>query len=440
MRIYYTCLLFYFSLSLGLQGQIPSMDNLDIKEFTFFYKDSIKNEVTFGNYEPTGILSTNDNSLIVSTQFSIFFPNQYKMPDQHEIVASKAYTKEYFEEQKTYRQKSHISSGSIFKLNSQRKKIWETFFKEKKVVRIKLLSDSTILAVGEDVSMNFFWMAKLDQEGQILFEKQYKFKRQPNIENIETDSLNNVYLLLSAERLNLISVSKLYGKRKIHFFTETENESDLYLVKISYKGRMVWKKAIDNRKNYRTYGYDLLFFKKNIYITSRYEGFEKLKGVENIDEGRMLYRLNRNGNIIHKSQIDNKRLLLIDKQLYLTTFEHEDSLVLYKLSKSLDYLPFRTILLKDMKKNWIQKALSGKEFNYIVGTHHHNLGCLLIELNKKNQAIGYWKNSDNNLPSFVDAILTRDNSVIIVAGEYSKPNKEMNKSVHSVKIYEIEKD
>lgn len=439
MRIYYTCLLFYFSFSLGLQGQIPSMDNLDIKEFTFFYKDSIKNEVTFGNYEPTGILSTNDNSLIVSTQFSISFPNQYNTPDQHKIVASEAYTKEYFEEQKIYEQKSHISSGSIFKLNSQRKKIWETFFKEKRVVRIKLLSDSTILAVGEDVSMNFFWMAKLNQEGQILLEKQYKFKRRPNIENIETDSLNNVYLLLSTERLKPVFISKIYGKRKLHFFKETENESDLYLVKISSNGKIKWKKAIDNRKNYRAYGYDLLFFNKDIYITSQYEGFEKRKGVENIDKGRILYRLNRNGNIIEKSQIENKRLLLIDNQLYLTSFEHKDSLVIYKYVQNID-LPFKTILLRDIKKSWIEKALSGKEFNYILGTHHNNLGCLLIELNKQSQAIGYWKNSENNFPSFVDAILTRDNSVIIVAREYSKLNKEMNKSVYSVKIYEIEKD
>ena len=50
-------------------GQIRTNDSLTIQEFNFFYKDSIDNIVSFGDYEPTGFVSFDDGSLIISTEF-----------------------------------------------------------------------------------------------------------------------------------------------------------------------------------------------------------------------------------------------------------------------------------------------------------------------------------------------------------------------------------
>jgi len=109
----------FFTLT-NIFGQAELLTNIEVQEVNFCYKDSINGQITFGNYEPTGIVSLKDGSLIISTKFSISFPGQYQMPD--------SLSNEYFERQKIFAEKSHISSGSVFMLNGNHEKQWEVFF------------------------------------------------------------------------------------------------------------------------------------------------------------------------------------------------------------------------------------------------------------------------------------------------------------------------
>ena len=70
-----------------------------IQEINFFYQDSAINEFAYGDYKPTSVIGLNNGSLLISTVFSISFPNQYKTPSE--------YNSEYFERQNVYAEKSH---------------------------------------------------------------------------------------------------------------------------------------------------------------------------------------------------------------------------------------------------------------------------------------------------------------------------------------------
>ncbi len=85
-----------------------------IEKHHIYYKDSIESNITYGKYEPTDLIGLDDDSLIISSFFSINFPDQYSMPSD--------YNKEYLSKQNEMYSKSHISSGSIIKLNKEFKK------------------------------------------------------------------------------------------------------------------------------------------------------------------------------------------------------------------------------------------------------------------------------------------------------------------------------
>jgi len=412
----------------NIYGQVSFLNNLKVQENNFFYKDSINGQITFGDYEPTGIVSMKDGSLIVSTKFSITFPGQYTTPI--------TFNAEYFEREKIFSQKSHVCSGSLFKLDSNYQKQWEIIFKERRVVGIKKLSDENILIVGERTDMKQFWIAKISPDGKILFEKSYKFKRKPSVENMEIDSLDNIHVLLSAERLYPIRIRKYYGRIRLEFFKESEMENDLYLLKISPNGKIKWQTTIDNRKNISTYGYDLVI-KNGIYISTRFSGFVKTPKGNIKSEGKMLYEICANGKIKTKYPIENKRIFSIRNQLLFATTARNDSLVISQKAAN-RYNPIETIIFNnDIEQFWTEKALSSDSNNYFFGTHHHNLGCLMVKLDKQNRYLGYWKDSLENISSFVDATIKPDNSVVIIATHYSLLNSTDSNKKYSIKIMTI---
>ena len=412
----------------NIYGQVSFLNNLKVQENNFFYKDSINGQITFGDYEPTGIVSMKDGSLIVSTKFSITFPGQYTTPI--------TFNAEYFEREKIFSQKSHVCSGSLFKLDSNYQKQWEIIFKERRVVGIKKLSDENILIVGERTDMKQFWIAKISPDGKILFEKSYKFKRKPSVENMEIDSLDNIHVLLSAERLYPIRIRKYYGRIRLEFFKESEMENDLYLLKISPNGKIKWQTTIDNRKNISTYGYDLVI-KNGIYISTRFSGFVKTPKGNIKSEGKMIYEICAAGKIKTKYPIENKRIFSIRNQLLFATTARNDSLVISQKAAN-RYNPIETIIFNnDIEQFWTEKALSSDSNNYFFGTHHHNLGCLMVKLDKQNRYLGYWKDSLENISSFVDATIKPDNSVVIIATHYSLLNSTDSNKKYSIKIMTI---
>jgi len=410
----------FFTLT-NIYGQAKLLTNINVKEVSFYYKDSINGQITFGDYNPTGIISLKDGSLIISTEFSIHFPGECIIPD--------TFTNEYFERQKIFKEKSHTSSGSVFMLNDNLEKQWEVIFKDRRVEKIKKLSDESIIAVGESVDLKFFWVAKINKQGKIIYDKSYKFKS-PFIQNIEIDSLNNLYILLTTERLQPIRIIKYYNRRHLYFFRETEMEDDLYLLKLTPSGKIKWKTAIDKRKNISAYGYDLII-EKDIYLSTSYNGFIKEKGKWREEKGRNIYQLSKNGKILDIYQPGKKDICMLGDKLIFSTSINNDTLCLY-LKEDSDIKLMKTIVFNDIKTQfWIKKSLSSKYNNYILGTNDNHV-CIVIEFDKQNKCTGYWKY--DNL-KFIDATIGSDNSIVFISDIYSNLDKtNRNKKNTSIKL------
>jgi len=231
----------------------------------------------------------------------------------------------------------------------------KSFFKERRVEKIKKLSDESIIAVGESVDMKFFWVANINRQGKIIYDKSYKFKRSPDIENFEIDSLNNLYILLSTEKIQPIKITKYYGKKRIIFFKETDMEDDIYLLKLTPSGKIKWKTVIDKRKNFSAYGNDLII-EKDIYLSTSYEGYIKEKNGWRKEEGKNIYQLNEKGKILNVYQNENKSIYLLGNKLIFSGSTDNDTLCLYQKEKSAIKLIETIVFNKRDNQFWTEKV------------------------------------------------------------------------------------
>ena len=363
-------------------GQSKFGDSLNAKEYNFFYKDSSNNKVSFGNYEPTGFVSLSDGSLIVSTEIS-FYHSEYFQPG------------DYFSKD-SVKCKWQSRGGSVFSLNSKFEKKWEVFFKAQyRAMKIIKLKDETVIVAGERTDMTKFWMAHIDSQGKIMWFKEYRLKYHVTVSNMTKDSLDNIFLLARAE-------------------------SNIFLLKINSKGKLLWKKCLDRRKRFEKFGYEL-FADKNIFASSSYEGFVKVKNVFVRQRGKRLYEVNTNGKVIKVSEIDGQfNYRNWDSSFYCTT--SNDTIILYK-----NELPGKAptdtiILLGDRKFPWIYGSQNTQKVTYLFGSKDHNLGYIIVQLDKRNICNGYWTDNRTESSELVDAIVKTDGTIIILGKGYRSPS------------------
>lgn len=415
-------------------GQTKLDDSLTTQEFSFFYKDSIDNKVSFGDYEPTGFVSLDDGSLIVSTQFSIDFPGQYQMPDSF----TKEKFKVYYEQQKMFDNKSHISSGSVFKLNSNFEKKWEIFFKDKRVMKIGKLPDQSVIVAGDRVDMKKFWMAHIDTTGKIVWQKEYKLKSKSGIANMVMDSLGNSFLQVETERVIPISTTKYYGKRRIRFFKQTEMEGNIYLLKVSSKGSILWTRSLDKTKKFQKFGQQL-FIQDNIYASSSYEGFIKQKNDWKKKQGKTFFEINLQGKILRTTEIKNRFQYHFESNRFSVTAD-EDKLTFYTVT-STETKPTDTITFANpVKSIWIYGFLTANNFIYLLGSKDHNLGCIVVQLDKDNNYIGHWNDNSSESTSLVDAIVKPDGAIIVLSKCFKRAKDTNNELTTYINLTVIKKN
>lgn len=415
-------------------GQTKLDDSLTTQEFSFFYKDSIDNKVSFGDYEPTGFVSLDDGSLIVSTQFSIDFPGQYQMPDSF----TKEKFKVYYEQQKMFDNKSHISSGSVFKLNSNFEKKWEIFFKDKRVMKIGKLPDQSVIVAGDRVDMKKFWMAHIDTTGKIIWQKEYKLKSKSVIANMVMDSLGNSFLQVETERVIPISTTKYYGKRRIRFFKQTEMEGNIYLLKVSSKGSILWTRSLDKTKKFQKFGQQL-FIQDNIYASSSYEGFIKQKNDWKKKQGKTFFEINLQGKILRTTEIKNRFQYHFESNRFSVTAD-EDKLTFYTVT-STETKPTDTITFANpVKSIWIYGFLTANNFIYLLGSKDHNHGCIVVQLDKDNNYIGHWNDNSSESTSLVDAIVKPDGAIIVLSKCFKRAKDTNNELTTYINLTVMKKN
>ena len=381
-----------------------------IERHSVYYKDLIYENVTYGNYAPTDLIGLDDNSLIISSSISISFPDRYAIHSET--------TKEYFKKLEEIDSKSHISSGSIIKLNKEFKKEWELIFKDKRVEKIKLTSNGEIIAVGERLDMKKFWVGIITNDGKIVWEKEFKNKKNSIIADIEIDSLNNLFILLESSRILPVQPNKNpYQKRRLVFFKESD-EFGIYLTKISPRGNRKWTKNILQKRSYNGFGRDIKLNQNQILISYSYESHKRVNDSLISDEATVVTVLDQYGKIIKSIKTDNYKLLFLKKVPICASAESNNSneLVIEK-----DFKAFKTLVVPDeIKYYWLEEGVETDKGYYLFGSNSRNLGYFILGLNRNYELVNYWQSENSNGEHPIGIIIQSDGSIIVVGQKTDK--------------------
>lgn len=394
----------------------------DVEEYNFFYSDTANGEFTFGDYEPKDIIQLNDGSYLIGTELSISFPSQYKTTENYDSI--------YFVKSRIFQEKSHTSSGTVFKLNSNFEKEWETVFKEQRVEKIFKTSNDRILIAGEDVSMKFVWLAELDKKGNILWEKHCEYKNKVTIADARIDENNDIYLLLESSHIIPIQVRKYYGQRRIHLFKDSEINSHLALLKVSFDGKKKWLKPIDKRRNYNKFGYNLVASQKTVFASYTYSGFEK----DSLIEGENVTEISKSGKAVFTREIPKQDILFFENGLVTITSYSKGELILYKSGKLIDSTNIESAD-KDVR---IEKAINRSNGYLILGSNYdNNMDYLLINVSPDLKFSDYWTYPREEYNEIRGAV-TLDNGDIIIVGkcyrEMKGTSNELTTYINVIKI------
>ncbi len=398
------------------------IDKSDLEEFSFFYSDSANGEFSFGDYKPKDLKSLDDGSILVAAELSINFPSAYKTPQTYDST--------YFANSKVYSEKTHISSGTIFKLNSSIEKEWEVIFKGKRIEKILKTTDEKILIVGEDVSMDFVWLAELNENGIIAWEKQYSYKNEMKIADVIIDENNDVYLLIEASHKIPIKIEKSYGKRWIKYFKNSELNSHLALMKINSKGNKEWTEVIDKRKKYDKYGYKLISDESSIYLSFAYEGFEK----DSLIKGKKISQFSKSGKKISSENIDNEEIILFNNGLITITPSIKAQAKLYNNGTLIDSLEFE----HSDRGISIDKLIKSQNQYFILASKSNRMrGSILINLTSDLKFNQYSIIPIDDFQRSIGAI-TFNNGQVIILAECSREMEQIsNKSVRYIKLIKL---
>jgi len=230
------------------------------------------------------------------------------------------------------------------------------------------------------------------------------------------DSLGNSFLLVRSERVAPISITKYHGKRRIRFFNKVDLEGNIYLLKVSSKGNVLWTRCLDKTKKIEKFG-NQLFIDLNIYASTYYEGFIKQKSGWLKKEGETLFEIKPNGKIIKTSEITNRYQYHCNNNHYEITV-NRDTLIFYTIT-SIGTNPTDTITIADsLTPAWIDNFLTMNNSIYLLGN-----SCFVVQLDKDNHYIGYWY--DKVRKGLIDAIVKPDGTIIVIS-RCSKETEETN--------------
>ncbi len=413
------------SISLLLISQILTAQIIasktDVEEYNFFYSDTANEEFAFGDYEPKDLIRLNDGSYLIGTELSISFPSQYKTTGNYDST--------YFAKSKIFREKSHISSGTVFKLNSNFEKEWETIFKGQRIERILKTTDERILIVGEDVSMKFVWLAELNKNGNVLWEKHFEYKNKVTVADAMIDERNEIYLLLESSHIIPIQIRKYYGKRRIHLFKDSGINSHLALLKVSSEGKKKWLKHIDKRRKHDKFGSNLVASKASLFASYTYSGFEK----DSLIRGKKVIEISKSGKAVVTQEIPKHDILLFKNGTVTITSDSKGELNLYKSGELIDSINLEGAG-RDMR---IRKVINTFNGFLILGSKHNNRNYLLVNLSSELKFESYWTYAREEYSEIRGAV-TLDNGETIIVGkcyrEMKGTSNELTTYINLIKI------
>jgi len=345
-----------------------------IIDTNYLYTDTIKNKVYYGDYRSTGLLKTSDSCYIISTELRNYFP------ELTDTTYLRTDFKKYMEIQNLYSPHWHISSGSVFKLNRQGKKQWEFIFKEKRVKCIKKYDGVSFIAAGDRADLKKIWVARISsKDGKILWFKEFSAGYEPSLYGLSVaiTSDSNIVILVQSRRIVPVALTKYYGKTRVTFFKKKDDfEQFLFLLNISGRGTLNWKKKIDFKKKYTFWG-DNIAADNRIMIYSSYTGFDKAHGKYIKHEGEKVYQFDLKGHKLFEKKLEKTEgyQTYIDGWLFFGS--NSDTIVIKKFDDRMNPILSKIIHIPP-QYNRIQSVLKSGNSYYVYGPTNRKTGEFTI--------------------------------------------------------------
>ncbi len=400
----------------------PNKDMDITKQVNLVYSDTVNAKIYLGNYEPTGAISCNDSSYLISTIFSIDFP------EQRDTTNLSGDFSKYYERYKLFAAKAHVSSGSVLKLDKDLNRIWEVTFKDKRVTHIISFDTSSFIIAGERVDLNVIWIAKLNSKnGGIIWIKEFKAGHSLSTCGL-TFANGKFYILGETERIVPLKIKKYYGRTRVEFFKETEMKSNLILLCVSENGNLNWKKKIDPKKNYNYFGYNFISTNKSHFILASFTGFNKIKKKWVKHESNAFYTLKPNGRINSKTLVDFDDMLYFDTTIIFTkTNIRSDDINVYQLSDTginqTDSF-FTPSKRKDIR---VRGVLKSENNYYLYGSmQSNNKDYLVCSMTNDYRIIECRRHDKPNYNESITLIETQDKNILIMGWCYKRNEQTGN--------------
>jgi len=394
----------------------------DVDERNFFYSDTANGEFAFGDYNPKDMIKLEDGSLLIGTELSIHFPSAYKSPENFDSL--------YWARYEIFMQKSHVSSGTVIKLNSNLQKEWETVFREKRVEKILKTTDGRILIVGEEVTMKYVWMAELGPEGNIIRENRYTYKNKVTIANAIIDEHNDVFLLLESSHIVPVKTRKEFGKRYFCFFRDSEMNSHMAVAKVNSDGKLKWLKPIDKRKKYEKFGSELVVNNESVFSSYWYSGFDN----DSLIEGKKAVQLSKSGKRISSHNITQQCMLFFDNGLVTITSHSQGGLLLFRSGAVIDSIQIASAD-NDVR---ISHAIQTPDGYLILASNHdNNRDYLLISLSPDLKFKKYWTYPGDEYNEICGAVRLNSGEIILAGKCYRYENEPERSIVSYINLVKI---
>jgi hypothetical protein len=209
-------------------------------------------------------------------------------------------------------------------------------------------------------------------------------------------------------------------------------------MKINSTGNKKWSKKIFQKKNYDSYGSDIKLSQNKIKISYSYKGYNRVKDSLVKDKANMITVLNNSGRILKETTTTKNEPLYLDNATINAIGEpnKKNELVIER-----DFKTLKTVVLPEQIKHyWLKKSLKTNDGHYLFGANDHNLGYLILTLDKKYNLIDYWQSETSNGEDATSLIIQSDGSLIVVGKKTDKTIKLPYGNATYINIIKLKND
>ncbi len=375
-------------------------DGFKISRQTISYQEEINGVEFYRKLEPRSLSIGPDGSFYIGCDFSDPFDLDLDGSD--------------------FSYEEHISSGILYKLNSSRELLWGKIYNDDPIAFVHCLQNGDVILVGENISMEWFWVRRVDENGNEISAKRIKRKGQIRVRSCTVNGDDELIVSLEADRKVFIQRYKksIWMDHGGFAFFQYAEMQDLYLCRMNTNGRILNYKPIFKERNYIAWGDELYPFHDNVYTPVFYEGGHKTNDVWERKEGEILLQLKKNGRLLHKHELtEYPSALITDSNIFISK-DTTNEIRINRFDSEISEL--KSISLPaGYEAMWLEKSRKYNDRYYILGTHNHNLGISMIVLSNDFEIESIWHNESNRC-SPADMQIDAQGNIFILGQTHEK--------------------